>query len=104
MKAVIRTGLCKCYMCGARNPQLWRSAANKFSVRCSAPGCAGKTRWLSKEDALVEWFNLFLYGKAKTAFVRSMVNNNKRLREENTTEIEAKNFKGYDPHDVTRQI
>lgn len=105
LEKVIRTGLCKCFICGSTGAELWRSAANKFSVRCANTSCKkGRTRWLSKEDAIVEWFNLFLYGNARIAFVRKMVNDNQRLRQERIVAREKKAFKGYPAGAKTRQI
>lgn len=105
MQILVRTGLCRCFACGTTNPIFLKNAANKFSVRCSNPDCRrGRTRWLSKEDAIVEWFDLFLYGSAKIQFVRTMINDNQRKRQEKAVAREAKQFTGYDNNSITRQI
>ena len=74
MKPVKRKALHKCYICGNENPVMFRNAAGKFSIRCSNPDCRGRTRWLNKDDAICEWYLLFLYGAMQKRKVQQLVN------------------------------
>ena len=53
--------LCSCWVCGSNAAALLTNAKNQFQVRCTK--CGEHTKWERKTEAVIDWFNLFLYGK-----------------------------------------
>lgn len=51
-----------CYSCGCINVHIQQNAAGKFRFYC--PRCGTRTSWNKKAQAVVEWYNMYLYGNA----------------------------------------
>lgn len=62
MKDITVNGLCKCRVCGGNTAALLSNAKNQFQVRCMK--CGKRTKWERKSEAIIDWFNYYLYGES----------------------------------------
>lgn len=94
MILVRRKALCKCYICGTENPLMFKNKAGKFNIRCSNRNCRGRTRWLNKDDAICEWYLLYLYGPMQKKRVQALVNEQREEESKEAAYIEAYKNRG----------
>lgn len=92
MIEVKRKSLHKCYLCGKENPKMYKNAAGKFTIRCADPDCRGRTRWLNKDDAICEWYLLFLHGSMQKRKVQALVNEQRQIELADMVRKEANNL------------
>ena len=88
MQKINRVGLCKCYHCGSKNVALWADASKKFRIQCG--DCGTKTRWENKDDAIIEWFNLYIRGPVHGRKIRKEIDQARAAAREDLAERKAK--------------